>query len=811
MKFKKWFKRVSFSSLIVIFFVVLGTIFLVQTSGDPGFKKDVGIHVINDITELNPIEVQKIIKPLSTQEISDVITQSTGPISIGGGKFSQGGQTGFENSIHIDMRSLNKILDLDVKNKTIVVQAGITWRQIQEVIDKEDLSIKIMQSYANFTVGGSLSVNVHGRYIGQGPIISSVRWIKLVMADGSVKKASRTENTELFKAAIGGYGGIGVIAEASLDLESNRRLERRNHKLKISEYKDYFFKNIRNSKEIVFHNVDIYLPDCEKGNEVSYYKTDKPVTVVERLVPVDRQYKYLPTLISIVESLPFGHGLREFVIDPWYYSEDQVIWRNWEASKDVRELGEPDRSKETHVLQEYFVPVENFYQFVPQMCRIFKDQNVDVANVSIRHARSDKESILSWARKEVFAFVVYYKQKTTEEAKAHVKEWTRQLVDVVLKNKGTYYLPYQIHPTPKQFHKAYPRAEEFFLLKAKVDPDYRFQNKLWDAYYESKEQDLAGFLKSLKGYKKPEDQTFLSFPEWYLVWNPLEYAQMLGAGKNPSDFPFFLSIDEYWKIFDRVVYIAESLYPKNEEYQTMLWVIGCSTTAEFMVKGLYESTLGRLTAWLSGYDTPEDQFIANAHKDYAQFLFNEPWYRFPFLKYLKRFWNETPVWEGAFLRKIDRRFLFTTEYLGKALYAELIRMATESQYGVSVGHQVAVVRSLKNHQKIDSRIEILKSFDDGTAVIQMPRWGGFTELVPKMALEGVEFLEVSGNRNLVLTAVGETSFPEKISQARLIFNSLVTFPKNHIRRVYLVRMDDLNEVLEQIKNTGYRLEHLYDY
>jgi len=31
-----------------------------------------------------------------------------------------------------------------------------------------------MQSYANFTVGGSLSVNVHGRYVNQGPLILSV-------------------------------------------------------------------------------------------------------------------------------------------------------------------------------------------------------------------------------------------------------------------------------------------------------------------------------------------------------------------------------------------------------------------------------------------------------------------------------------------------------------------------------------------------------------------------------------------------------------------------------------------------------------
>ncbi len=86
-----------------------------------------------------------------------------------------GGQIGSEDSLHIDMRGLNRILEFNPKEKTIRVQAGIRWRDIQKFIDPHHLSIKIMQTYSNFTVGGSLSVNSHGRYVGQGPLILSVR------------------------------------------------------------------------------------------------------------------------------------------------------------------------------------------------------------------------------------------------------------------------------------------------------------------------------------------------------------------------------------------------------------------------------------------------------------------------------------------------------------------------------------------------------------------------------------------------------------------------------------------------------------
>ena len=79
-----------------------------------------------------------------------------------------GGQTASSRSTHIDMRMLNSVIDFSNENKIIKVQAGIRWCDIQKFIDPYNLSVKIMQTYANFTVGGALSVNCHGRYIGLG-------------------------------------------------------------------------------------------------------------------------------------------------------------------------------------------------------------------------------------------------------------------------------------------------------------------------------------------------------------------------------------------------------------------------------------------------------------------------------------------------------------------------------------------------------------------------------------------------------------------------------------------------------------------
>src|SRR5215467_1741748 len=145
---------------------------------------------VNDVSQLNPIQVAEILTPTTTAEIAEAVRNHAGPISIGGARHSMGGQTATRGALFIDMRQFNRILDFSPADKSITVQAGAQWRQIQERIDPANLSVKIMQSYANFTVGGSLSVNAHGRYVGLGPIILSVKSLKIVLADGTIVEAS---------------------------------------------------------------------------------------------------------------------------------------------------------------------------------------------------------------------------------------------------------------------------------------------------------------------------------------------------------------------------------------------------------------------------------------------------------------------------------------------------------------------------------------------------------------------------------------------------------------------------------------------
>jgi len=439
--------------------------------------------IVNDVTGLNPVAVWAISRPKTVADVADAIRRTDGPISVGGGHFSMGGQTASPGSLHLDMRDMNQVIAFFPQDKIIRVQAGIRWCDIQRFVDPHGLAVKIMQTYANFTVGGALSVNCHGRYMGLGPVVLSVRAIKVVLADGSEQEASPTDNAELFYAVIGGYGGVAVIVEAELSLADNVKVKRLARKMSAAEYISHFKAKVRYFQDAVFHNADLYPPHYRKVRSVTWARTDEAATEPRRLQQGGQSYPLNRYFVWAVTETPFGKWRREYLIDPLLYMFRKVHWRNFEAGYDVAELEPASRKHTTYVLQEYFIPVERFDDFVPKMAEVLQRHRVNALNVSVRHAQQDPGTMLAWARGETFAFVLYYKQRTRDNAINRVSVWTRELIDAAISVGGSYYLPYQPHATARQFHAAYPRAAELFAMKRRLDPQFRFRNVLWDTYY----------------------------------------------------------------------------------------------------------------------------------------------------------------------------------------------------------------------------------------------------------------------------------------------------------------------------------------
>jgi len=393
-----------------------------------------------------------------------------------------GGQSAAVDSLQLDMRAMNRPVAFDASQRTIRVQAGMTWRDLQDLIDPHDLSVRIMQSYSNFTVGGSVSVNCHGRYVGRGPLIHSVRALQFVTADGNVLELTRARESELFGAAFGGYGGLGVVTEVELDLDTNSRIERVVQDVSLDEYPAYFLNSVLANPKMLLHSAMLSPPDFDAPRAINWIGTQQPLTQPERLIPRAVDYSRDQNVLWAMTELPGGSLLGKHVVGPMLLDKKAVVWRNHEASLDVASLEPRTRMLSTYLLQEYFVPVENFVPFARAMARILNSRSTNVLNVSVRHSPADSGSLLKWAPADVFAFVLYYKQRTSAPASAEVATWTRELIDAALMQGGRYYLPYRLDATKEQFERAYPDVHAFAAQKRRVDPLQRFRNLLWDKY-----------------------------------------------------------------------------------------------------------------------------------------------------------------------------------------------------------------------------------------------------------------------------------------------------------------------------------------
>lgn len=440
-------------------------------------------HIVNDASQRHPVRVLAVVAPACIEDVQQAVRRTTGPISIGGARLSMGGQVASPDSLHLDMRAMNRVLAFSPQHKTIRVQAGARWRDVQAFIDPHGLSLKVTQSYADFTVGGSLAANAHGREVSAAPLVQAVRSIKLVLHDGSLVEADRTQQPELFFGAIGSFGALGILVEAELELADNYRIRRDEAVLPLAQYRAYFRSAVRNDPDAVFHEAVLEAPQLRIVRAVTWHRTDEAATFDERLRSVAhayplRQYARWSGLDSRLRAIRGGRTLALRVP-----RRKTVHWRNYEAGADVRELEPPSREQFSYELQEYCVPVARLEEFVERLRSVLHRHRVDAVEVSIRHVMPDDQTLLSWAAVESFVIVLEHRYRLQPAADRRIGVWTRELTDAALAAQGTYRLAYRQHATAEQFHRAYPRAMGLFALKKRLDPSCRFTNTLWDKLY----------------------------------------------------------------------------------------------------------------------------------------------------------------------------------------------------------------------------------------------------------------------------------------------------------------------------------------
>ena len=317
-------------------------------------------------------------------------------------------------------------------------------------------------------------------------------------------------------------------------------------------------------------------------------------------------------------------------------------------------------------------------------------------------------------------------------------------------------------------------------------------------------------VSNVPGYARAESFTFLTLPEWYIVFSADEYAAFI-ARSRPSAFPYFGATRQYWGFYSTACTATRRAYPFESGYHAMLAVIGASFTIENGLKFVYENSIGRLTERFSSTDTAEDAFARRTAQEYGAFMHTVPWYEFSFGARLRSLWREVP-WRGPHMvRKVERRLALTLEYGAKAVYGWLIGQASGAAYGADEQGIHARIDSAPASLFSDQRIKQVKALGNGAYVVTLPRYEAFTQTALAATEKGVRFLDIAGNDEILITVVARRGIPLDVPGSRVLASSAVLTDPTMQRLAVSVPVSSLREVAAHFARERATIEHLYDY
>jgi FAD/FMN-containing dehydrogenase len=475
--------------LTVILFLSIPTFHLLKTKWN---EKEIGIEIpkgfTNDASQLNLTKIDTIIPvpndkkgiEIQLKKVLKYAKENNLKISIAGAKHSMGGHTIYPNGIVLNMLPY-KQMELDTANNILTIGSGALWKNALKYLDNYGKSIAIMQAFSSFSIGGSISVNGHGWQKDVPPISASVVSFTLMKENGEIVNCSREENQELFKLVIGGYGLFGIVLDVKLKVVENEALQYKYIRLSPDNYVNYYKKYISENPNVnlVFGRLRISNKHFLEEATLNFFEK------VEGTIPVMQNKKSTEAQRLVFRgsvNSEYGKRLRwDLETGMNKVSKNEIYSRN-ELLNDHVSLIENKDPSSTDLLQEYFIPERNFNQFITDMKPILRNSRIDLLNITIRGVHQDNDSYLSYAQENVFGFVLLFNQKKTDKQETEMKKLTNQLLEVALKNEGTFYLPYRLHINKEKMRKPYPNADKFFQLKLKYDPSELFNNRFYEYY-----------------------------------------------------------------------------------------------------------------------------------------------------------------------------------------------------------------------------------------------------------------------------------------------------------------------------------------
>jgi hypothetical protein len=152
------------------------------------------------------------------------------------------------------------------------------------------------------------------------------------------------------------------------------------------------------------------------------------------------------------------------------------------------------------------------------------------------------------------------------------------------------------------------------------------------------------------------------------------------------------------------------------------------------------------------------------------------------------------------------------DYSIESFYCWLIERATHVSYGIESAETYAWIDHASEEIFAQNpRIRKVKQVGSGAYIAVIPRYQEFTTVAGWLADRDVHFVEIAGNDEILVTAIAPRDWAYNLTAGEVAFSTLLATAPESRRVAISTPVSGLHRVMNELKNRGIKIEHVYDY
>lgn len=393
---------------------------------------------------------------------------------------SYGDQAINDNKYVAVCTKLNHFLNWDEKEGILECEAGVSLEEILSVFGPRGWLPMICPGTKFVTIGGAIANDIHGKaHHIDGSFVNCVLSFTILLADGSVVEASRTENADLFWANFGGLGLLGVILKARIRL---RKVETTYFKQKSMVIKclDHMLEALERFDHQYNYSV-AWIDALAKGRKLgsgvltlgNAAKLDQlPEKLRSRPLRIHHSGKltvpfFLPSFVLNGISVRLLNRAIAYVQNS---PKEIVHYEKFFFPLDAINEWNKGYGKRGFIQYQFVIPEENGKKNLTEILEMIAGSGC-TPFLNVFKKMGEGQGILSFPFKGYTLAIDFPVSK-------ELRSFTPRLDAKVLSAGGRLYLGKDALLEESTFKAMYPQHEEWMAIKRKYDPGNRFSSNI---------------------------------------------------------------------------------------------------------------------------------------------------------------------------------------------------------------------------------------------------------------------------------------------------------------------------------------------